>query len=228
MPGGWIAPRNWRLCARRWQREGRAPRRCESVLPASRRNKSPTSLECLSKFRTTTRWSACSGGLRNTGNGRHASCCIAAGSRHSIEYWLAPRRSEYWGERHWRRSLWRTNCSITPKQPGRARRLRGATNRRYSESAAGIGEPALRRLQRSPPGRLRNRSSTCPVTPECWSWWHAISSPPTPCRPVSLSETRSGGIGGAIRPGLARAEYGRRSRWGALPENPYSRMGVPV
>ena len=43
---------------------------------------------------------------------------------------------------------------------------------------------------------------------------------------VSLSETRSGCIDGAICLGLARAEYGRRSRWGALPENPYSRIGA--
>src|ERR1700730_4690218 len=45
-------------------------------------------------------------------------------------------------------------------------------------------------------------------------------------RRLSLSETRSGCIDGAIRLGLARAEYGRRSRWGALPENPYSRIGA--
>ena len=43
---------------------------------------------------------------------------------------------------------------------------------------------------------------------------------------LSLSETRSGCIDGAIRRGLARAEYGRRPRWGGLPENPYSRIGA--
>src|ERR1019366_9877982 len=43
---------------------------------------------------------------------------------------------------------------------------------------------------------------------------------------LSLSETRSGRIGGAIRPGLAPAKCGRRSRWGGLPENPYSRIGA--
>jgi hypothetical protein len=31
---------------------------------------------------------------------------------------------------------------------------------------------------------------------------------------LSLSETKSGRIGDAIRPGLAPAEYGRPSRWG--------------
>jgi DNA polymerase-3 subunit epsilon len=46
-------------------------------------------------------------------------------------------------------------------------------------------------------------------------------------RRLSLSETRSGRIGGAIRPKLERAEYGPRSRWGGLPENPYSRRGAP-
>src|ERR1035437_637572 len=43
---------------------------------------------------------------------------------------------------------------------------------------------------------------------------------------LSLSETRSGRIGDAIRPGLAPAKCGRRSRWGGLPENPYSRIGA--
>src|SRR4051794_11471187 len=45
-------------------------------------------------------------------------------------------------------------------------------------------------------------------------------------RALSLSETKPGRIGDAVRPGLARAEYGRRSRSGGLPENPYSRIGA--
>ena len=40
---------------------------------------------------------------------------------------------------------------------------------------------------------------------------------------LSLSETRSGRIGGAIRPELARVGYGQSSRWGGLPDNPCSR-----
>src|SRR5271154_6109830 len=44
--------------------------------------------------------------------------------------------------------------------------------------------------------------------------------------PLSLSETKSGRIGGAIHPGLAPAEFGRRSRRGGLPENPYSMIGA--
>ncbi len=45
-------------------------------------------------------------------------------------------------------------------------------------------------------------------------------------RDLSLSGTKSGRIDGAIRLKLAWAEYGRRFRWGGLPENPYSRIGA--
>ena len=43
---------------------------------------------------------------------------------------------------------------------------------------------------------------------------------------LSVSETKSGRIGDAIRPGLAPAKYGRRFRRDGLPENPYSMTGA--
>ena len=43
---------------------------------------------------------------------------------------------------------------------------------------------------------------------------------------LSLSETKSGHIGGAIRPGFAPAECGRRSGWRATLANPCSMRGA--
>ena len=188
MPGAWIAPRNWSPCAMRWRMERRPPKRCESVFPALRRQRSHTNLACRSRRRTTTRWSVHSGDLRNTGNGRHASCCTAAGSRPLIEYWSAPTRNECSGKRHRKTSLWRMSCSITPKRSERPRRSRGATGRPCSRSAAGTGAPALSRSQRSRLGLSRNLCSTCPATPECWIWWRLMSFPSEPVHYLRVEE----------------------------------------
>ena len=43
---------------------------------------------------------------------------------------------------------------------------------------------------------------------------------------LSLSETKSAHIDGAIRPGLAAAECGPRSGWHAIPAHPCSMIGA--
>ena len=43
---------------------------------------------------------------------------------------------------------------------------------------------------------------------------------------VSLPETKSGHIGGAIRPGLARPECGHRFLWNGLPAHPCSAISA--
>ena len=124
-----------------------------------------TNLACRSRQPTTIRWSARSGDLPNTGHGRRASCCTTAGSRRSIAQLSAPWRRDCLGRQRCKTSLSRTSCTITSKLSDRTSRSHGAISRHYSGSAIGIGEPALRRLPRSPPAHLRNRCSNLPCHP---------------------------------------------------------------